>query len=290
FPPSSDIAIDLGAQDPDGWVHSVEFFANGVKIGEQSIEFIQAPPPGQEQMFSLVWSNVAAGRYLLTANAIDDKGAASAPEPVSIVVGEVPPLVPLVSIIAIDSFASERVSTNGTNTATFKIYRTGPTNLDLTVFYSVHGTASNGVDYVEIGSPVTIPAGRHSARVVIVPIDDDMEEDSETVVLKLEPDPTLGPVARYEIGRPDKAAAIIVDNDLNRPTSLPLPDGSFHLCVDKPDGFAFRLEVSEDFSTWVTLCTNVVTDGALRFVDTEALQHSRRFYRIVPQSNYVPEE
>src|SRR5205814_569155 len=92
-----------------------------------------------------------------------------------------------------------------------------------TVFYSVHGTASNGVDYVEIGSPVTIPAGRHSARVVIVPIDDDMEEDSETVVLKLEPDPTLGPVARYESGRPDKAAAIIVDNDLhpvNHPAAL----------------------------------------------------------------------
>ncbi len=290
FPPSSDIAIDLGAQDPDGWVHSVEFFANGVKIGEQSIEFIQAPPPGQEQMFSLVWSNVAAGRYLLTANAIDDKGAASASEPVSIVVGEVPPLVPLVSIIAIDSFASERVSTNGTNTATFKIYRTGPTNLDLTVFYSVHGTASNGVDYVEIGSSATIPAGRHSARVVIVPIDDDMEEDSETVVLKLEPDPTLGPVARYEIGRPDKAAAIIVDNDLNRPTCRRLSDGSFHLCVDKPDGFAFRLEISEDLSAWVSLCTNVVTDGALRFVDPEALQQSHRFYRIVPQSNYVPEE
>jgi hypothetical protein len=287
FPPSSDIEIDVRAQDPDGWVHSVEFFANGVKIGEQSIEFIQAPPPGQEQIFSLIWSNVTTGRYMLTARAIDDRGSASASEPVSIVVGELPPLV---SIIATDSFASERVSTNGTNTATFRIYRTGPTNLDLTVFYSVHGTASNGVDYVEIGSPTTIPAGRHSARVVIVPMDDHSEEDSETVVLKLEPDPTLGPVARYEIGRPDKAAAMIVDNDLHRSSCLRLPDGSFHLCLDKPDGFAFRLEISEDLSTWVPLCTKVVTDGALRFVDPEALQHSHRFYRIVPQSNYVPEE
>ncbi len=290
FAPSSDIEVDVSAQDPDGWVHSVGFFANGVKIGEQSIEFIQTPPPGQEQMFSLVWSNATAGRYLLTARAIDDKGAASASEPVSIVVGEVPPLVPVVSIIAIDSFASERVSTNGTNSATFKIYRTGPTNLDLTVFYSVYGTASNGVDYVEIGSPATIPAGRHSARVMIVPIDDDLEEGSETVVLKLEPDPTLGPVARYEIGRVDKAAAIIVDNDLHRSTCRHLPDGSFQLCVDRPDGFAFRLEISENLSTWVPLCTNVVTDDALRFVDPEALQHSHRFYRIVPQSNYVPEE
>ena len=53
---------------------------------------------------------------------------------------------------------------------------------------------------------------------------------------------------------------------------------------------AFLFKVSEDFSTWVSLCTNVVTDGALRYLDPEALQHSRRFYRIVPQSNYVPEE
>ena len=290
FPPSANIAIDVRAQDPDGWVHSVRFFANGVEIGEQSIEFIQAPPPGLEQRFSLVWSNVTTGRYVLTARAIDDSNSASTSEPVFIAVGEVSPLVPVVNIVATDSLASERVSTNGTNTATFKIYRTGPTNLDLTVFFSVHGTASNGVDYVEIGNSATIAAGRHSAKVVIVPIDDDAGEESETVVLRLEPDPSLGPVARYQIGRPDKAAAVIVDNDLDRPASLRLPDGSFHLAVDKPDGFAFRLEVSEDLSTWLPVCANVVTDGALRFVDPEALQHSRRFYRIVPQSNYVPEE
>jgi hypothetical protein len=290
FAPSSSIEIGVRAQDPDGWVHSVQFFANGEKIGEQSIEFIQAPPPGLEQMFSLVWSNVTTGRYVLTARAIDDDGSVSTSEPISIVVGDVPPLVPIVRIIASDSLASERVSTNGTNTATFRIYRTGPTNLDLTVFYSAHGTASNGVDYLETGNSVTIPAGRYSARVMIVPIDDDLEEVIETVILKLEPDPTLGPVARYEIGRPGRAAAIIVDNDQCRPSCLRLPDGSYHLCVDKPDGFAFSLEVSEDLSTWVSLYTNVVTDGALRFVDPEALQHSRRFYRIVPQSNYVPEE
>jgi len=290
FASSSNLEIDVRAQDPDGWVQTVEVFANGVKIGEQSIYFIQAPPPGLEQMFSLVWSNLTSGRYAITARAMDDGGAASTSEPVFIVVGDVPPLVPLVTITAPDPLASERVSTNGTNTAVFRIYRTGPTNLDLTVFYSVHGTASNGVDYVEIGNSATIPAGRRSARVVIVPIDDDVKEDSETVILKLEPDPTLGPVARYEIGWPGKAAAIIVDNDLDRPTSLRLPDGSFHLCVDKPDGLAFRLEVSEDLSTWVSLCTTVVADGALRYVDPEAPQQSRRFYRIVPQSNYVPEE
>jgi hypothetical protein len=290
FAPSSDIEIDVRAQDPDGWVHTVEFYANGVKIGEQSIEFIQAPPPNLEQMFSLVWSNVTAGRYILTARAIDDRGAASTSGPVTIVVGDEPPLVPVISITAPDPFAAETVSATRTNTALFKIFRTGPTNLDLTVFFSVHGTASNGVDYAEIGNSATIPAGRRSARVEIVPLDDDLVENIETVILKLEPDPTLGPMALYDIGRPDRAAAVIVDNDWLNPPCHRLPDGSFHLCLERPDGFAFRLDASEDLSAWVTLCTNVVTDGALHFVDPEAQQHSHRYYRIVPQSNYAPEE
>ena len=158
------------------------------------------------------------------------------------------------------------------------------------MFYSLHGTASNGVDYAELGNSATIAAGRRSARVVIVPLDDNLEEGIETVLLKLEPDPTLGPVARYEIGRPGKAGAIIVDNEARQPRCLRLQDGSFHLFADRPDGFAYRLEVSEDLSLWVSLCTNMVTDGALRFVDPEALEHRHRFYRVVPQSNYVPEE
>ncbi len=269
---------------------SVEVFANGVRIGEESIEFFVAPPPGLEQIFSFTWSDVTTGRYILTAKATDDLGAPSWSEPVTITVGDVPPLVPAVGIFAADPFASENVSSNGTNTATFRIFRSDPTNLDLTVFYSVHGTASNGVDYVEIGNSVTISAGRHSARVVIVPIEDNLTEDIETVVLRLEPDPTLGPVARYEIGRPEKAAAIIVDNDSQRPPCLRLPDGLFHLCVPQSNGFAYRLEASEDLSAWVSLCTNVVAGVTLQFVDPEALGYRHRFYRIVPQSSYVPEE
>lgn len=290
FPALSDIEIDVKAQDPDGWVHTVEFFANDVKIGEQSIEFIVAPPPNQEQMFSLMWSNVTAGRYVLTARATDDQNGTATSAPVAITVGDVSPPVPMVSIVATDPFAAERCATNGTNTATFRIFRTGPTNTDLVVFYSVHGTASNGVDYVEIGNSAIIPAGRHSAKIDIVPIDDNLDEGIETVVLHLEPDPSLSPIAHYQVGRPDRAAAIIVDNDAHHPPCLRLPDGSFHLCVEKPDGFAFSLESSEDLAVWTPLCTNVVTGGTLQFVDPEAPEHTRRFYRIVPQSDYVPEE
>ncbi len=47
---------------------------------------------------------------------------------------------------------SARISTasnyvSGTNTATFLVHRDSATNIDLTVYYSIGGTASNGEDY-----------------------------------------------------------------------------------------------------------------------------------------------
>ena len=58
------------------------------------------------------------------------RDAASWAALVTIVVGDVPPLVPVVGVIATDALASETVSANGPNTATFRIFRTGPTNLE----------------------------------------------------------------------------------------------------------------------------------------------------------------
>src|SRR5882672_12709460 len=72
-----------------------------------------------------------------------------------------------------------------TNTATFVVRRTGPTNHSLTINYAIGGSASNGVDYVAIPGSVTIPAGEHSARITIVPIDDTIPECTETVILGL---------------------------------------------------------------------------------------------------------
>jgi len=45
------------------------------------------------------------------------------------------------------------------------------------------------------------------------------------------------------------------------------------------------LECSTDLARWLPLCTNVVTDGAVHFVDADADGHSRRFYRVLPERN-----
>lgn len=64
FLPGSDITITADAADSDGTVTKVDFFANGnIKLGE-----VTAPP------YSLEWTNVEEGDYVITAIAYDNDG------------------------------------------------------------------------------------------------------------------------------------------------------------------------------------------------------------------------
>src|SRR5205823_6346533 len=177
FPAPATISIVAEVRDPDGWVGLVEFFVNDRKIGEQSVVFIRQPDPGQVQSFSFDWTEVPQGEYTLVARATDNRAGQAASDPVRVRVGEATPLVPVVTIYARDAFAREGTnSSEEIDTATFVLRRTGQTNADLTVFLSIHGTAENGVDYETLPNSVTIPAGRHTARIVVKPIRDDLKE------------------------------------------------------------------------------------------------------------------
>jgi len=179
-----------------------------------------------------------------------------------------------------------------TNTARFAVRRSAETNSDLTVFYAIGGTASNGIDYVTLPGQVTIPAGHRSASIEMVPIDDAIPERIETVVLALQPSPstaTGGPPA-YLIGFPSRAAALILDNDQPRPPCHRLVDGTFHLCAPGTNGFGFCIRASADLVNWSPLCTNIVTEGAVHFVDPDAAQSGKRFYRVTPEPNYSAPE
>src|SRR5438477_119156 len=113
----------------------------------------------------------------------------------------------------------------------------------------------------DIGSPsnATVPAGHRAARIVVVPIDDNIVERIESVLLSLQT-PTDSPPA-YVVGYPSRAAAIILDNDQPRPPCGKLSDGLFHLCVPGTNGYAFCVRASSDLGHWTSLCTNVVTEG-----------------------------
>jgi hypothetical protein len=76
FPPPATIALAASATDSDGTVTKVEFFEGATKLGETTTS-----------PYSLVWSNVPAGGYVLTARAIDNANATSTSSAVAITVG-----------------------------------------------------------------------------------------------------------------------------------------------------------------------------------------------------------
>jgi len=311
FSAQADINIQAEATDFDGCVTNVIFLANGRAIGTIA-HACNRPDPTQPVTFEIRWTNAPAGHHKLTALAADNLGACSTSAPVCILV--YPPdqlptnLPPIVSIVAIDPVAAEgtncfawprfmpclsldrcglRWVTNSVrpNTATFIVRRTGPTNDALTVFYRVGGTASNGVDYIALPGSVTIQPGRRCAQVEIVPIDDALAEPIETVIVQLIPSLLDVYPPPYYTGRRNQAAAIIADNDRPRPTTCTLPDRCFHVCWPATNGQWFRIECSSDLVNWAPVATNIVTEGAVHFVDPDSDAGTAKFYRAIPETN-----
>jgi len=117
---------------------------------------------------------------------------------------------PLITIPTVDVSAARLVcSEAGPNSGIFAIRRSGSVTSDLTVKYSLDGTAVNGTDYEPLSGSVTIRAGAESAAVVVQPIDDCSTESAELVTLTLTAD------ASYHVnGVLDTATLIILDDDL----------------------------------------------------------------------------
>ncbi|MDH4065530.1 MAG: S8 family serine peptidase, partial [Acidobacteriota bacterium] len=129
------------------------------------------------------------------------------PQPFALVVDQGPqggsPL-PVLRASAIDATATEAGPTGGL----IDIIRTGDTSSELTVYYTVSGTATAGVDYVTLTGTVTIPVGASEASVSVDALDDLTSEPAETVVLTLEPD------SAYIVKSPGSATVTIESDDL----------------------------------------------------------------------------
>lgn len=110
--------------------------------------------------------------------------------------------LPVVSVQSIDAKAGET-----DDPGLFRISRVGNTSADLTVRYTVSGSATPGLDYSALFGEVTIPAGQSSVDVSVQPIDDNLAESSETVVLKISDDYAYSPATGAS------ATVTIYDND-----------------------------------------------------------------------------
>lgn len=71
----ADLSLTATASDPDGSVVRVEFFVDGLKVGEDSTS-----------PFSAAWNNPAPGRYTLTAVVTDNGGETTTSSPVAVTV------------------------------------------------------------------------------------------------------------------------------------------------------------------------------------------------------------
>jgi hypothetical protein len=110
--------------------------------------------------------------------------------------------VPTVTVAASDAAAAEP-----SDPGTFTLTASAAPAANLTVNYTMGGTAANGVDFTTLGGTATIPAGLTSVAVTVAPIDDILGEGAETAVL------TLASGTGYNVGTTASATVTIAAND-----------------------------------------------------------------------------
>jgi len=161
----ANIPITAVASNPGGYIHTFGLYNGTNQLGFFVLDPLapgggSTPPPPLVVHYD--WTNVPASVYELTATATDFKGNSVTSSVVQVTVLElVPPPVPTVTIVATDPIATP------TQPGVFTVFRADNTNNPINVFYSIGGTASNGVDYAKLPGVLFIPAGVPSAQIIV---------------------------------------------------------------------------------------------------------------------------
>ncbi len=203
-----------------------------------------------------------------------------------VTISELPSNAPPVVIIAANKPVAS-ISTTRTNAATFTVTRSQGTNANLTVAYAISGTASNGIDYVNLPGSVTISNGLYSASIVLTPINSSHLQSNQvlTVILSL-PAPAVSGTTPppYLVGGAGQAAATISTGKWHIHPQSRMAGGLFQLSMPADNG-AWLLETSNNLVDWFPLTTKDVTDGVFEFVDPREATAAQGFYRLVPAAS-----
>jgi hypothetical protein len=108
-----------------------------------------------------------------------------------------------VSLSASDGVAAE----NGLDSGSWLLTRSGPLTGSLSVNLQLTGNAVAGSDYTSPGLTAIIPAGQGSLSIALNPLQDNLSEGEEWVVLSLA-------AGSYRLGQSTHAAVLIRDDDL----------------------------------------------------------------------------
>lgn len=137
----------------------------------------------------------AAGSYALRL--IADDGQVKTFDDVTVTTA-----APVVSVQASASVAAEF----GLASGSFTFSRTGGTSAALIVRFAAGGSATNGSDFADIGTAVTIPIGQTEALVMVTPLSDAASEGVESVTLTILADPS------YAIGGTAGSATVTISD------------------------------------------------------------------------------
>jgi hypothetical protein len=164
-------SIELGAMvtDADSANASVDFFAGGIHVGT-----VATPP------YEIVWANVPAGNFPLTAVATDEIGLSTRSAAVSIHVRSTN-LLPRVSVLDALVFEGAR-----TNFLIVPLVLSAPATNAVTVQYSTaDGTAAATSDYEATSGVVIFEAGTTNVSISIPVFGDQLNEQDEFLLVNL---------------------------------------------------------------------------------------------------------
>jgi hypothetical protein len=182
---------------------------------------------------------------------------------------------PTTSVEVISSLATTSIAQGPPGSITFA--RGGNTNSVMTVYYTLGGTASNGIDYLTLPGAVTFAAGATFTNVTIVPL---VAETNglKTIII------TLQGGTNYSVGNLDQATEILLGANSPQPASLqsPLPQaGGWQLNFQgTPGGFYEVQRATSLTGPWLDLgLVSVDLDGSAQWLDATP-PNTQAFYRI----------
>lgn len=128
--------------------------------------------------------------------------------------------LPAVYLMQMDKTANEESE----EVARFGVKRTGSLAEPLTVYYTISGSATANEDYIGLSGQIRIPAGKKSASLPVIPIDDFETDNGETVKITI----TTKAGAAYVINKTDNVSEsmtiTIADTDAQPEVRLLMPD------------------------------------------------------------------
>ncbi|XP_065198882.1 uncharacterized protein LOC135830569, partial [Sycon ciliatum] len=185
----------------------------------------------------------------------------------------------------------------GSNTATFQIAVVENVQLsqNITIDYTLIGTAINAIDYDNILPPAIITAPSTFINLTITPLDDVFAEGNETILIRLI---TISGVQQGVMASisssTDTALITIEDEDINLDVAIIATDGSANEVG--PDSGQFQISLSSQLQTDFTLFYSIggealnnidysLIDSSIVFVSGSTLES----INIIPRSDDIGE-